>query len=30
MYQSLKRSLAKYASMDRVEWVMHRLDGTKD
>ena len=28
MYQNLKRSLAKYASMDRVEWVMHRLDGS--
>jgi len=28
MFENLKRSLTKYASMDRVDWLMHRMDGS--
>ena len=28
LFEHLKRSLTKYASMDRIEWLMHRLDGS--
>lgn len=28
MFENLKRSLTKYAAMDRVEWIMHRMDGS--
>jgi dynein heavy chain len=28
LFENTKRCLAKYAAMDRVEWLMHRMDGS--
>ena len=30
LFESVKRSIKKYGEMDRVRWLMHRMDGTDE